>query len=226
MRSVQGRYPVIYDIGMTATQRKRLRSRVVTLEIREAYSDFDPNGFIRATHKPAAIRHALAATGRPCLYLDADVLLTERLRVDEFRGADLVVTPRHPDEVAREQLVENGRINSGLLYFAASEAAAGILERWAKLCATSEMSDQRAMSELLADWELVPAPGVEVIDGLALARLDARIYNDTSRSTGKVLHYKNLGRKTRKRAAWRRTAWLIRSAPWAIRWSLKRRRAA
>ncbi|WP_353474959.1 putative nucleotide-diphospho-sugar transferase [Salipiger sp. H15] len=222
---IQGRYPVIYDLGMTEAQRAQLRSELVRIDTDASYKALDPKGFIRTTHKPGAIRHAIARTGRACLYLDADMLLTEPLTPADFLGADLAVTPRHPNEIAREQLADNGTINAGLLYFAATEPAQKMLDTWARLCAGSEMSDQRAMSQLLEAWEMVPAPGLETVDGLSLARLDARVYNDTARRTGKVLHYKNLGRKTRKRAEWRRMARLIALAPWAVQWLMRRRRA-
>lgn len=226
---IQGRYPTIYDLGMTEEQRQSLRSPVVAIDVASDFKALGSHGFIRTSHKPAAIRHALGESAGAVLYMDADMLLTERLRGDEFLGADLAVTPRHPTEIARGSAAENGAINAGLLYFSGSQASREILARWAALCDSNEQSDQRNMSDLLQGWDMVASDRAERRDGLALARLDPLIYNDTRCRTGKVLHFKNLGRRSKKRAArvrrWKTMALLIAVVPGAVRWLMHRRRA-
>lgn len=222
--AVMGRYPKVFDLGLTEDQRRQIKSPVIDIEVAADYDRINADGFIRTTHKPAAIAHVLATCNRPCLYLDADMLLTEPLALSDFLGADVAVTPRHPDEREHGDLERNGHINAGFLYFSGSAASRGLLEKWRTFCATSEFSDQRAMSDLLQGWTLAASAEPQTRGGLSLARLDPRVFNDTGRRTGKVLHFKNLGRRSRKRAEWKRWAGLVRFAPWLVKAVLRRRR--
>ncbi|MDO6585926.1 putative nucleotide-diphospho-sugar transferase [Salipiger sp. 1_MG-2023] len=223
IHAVMGRYPTVFDLGLTDAQKASIKSPLVSIDVAAEYNQINADGYIRTTHKPTAIAHVLNA-GQPCLYLDADMLLTEAIVMGDFLNADLAVTPRHPDELSNDDLQQNGKINAGFLYFSGSEASRAVLERWRDLCASSEFSDQRAMSEVLKGWSLDPSSKAETRDGLSLARLDPRVFNDTGRRTGKVLHFKNLGRRSRKRREWLRWARWIRLAPGLVRGLVRYRR--
>ena len=51
-----GRLPLIYDLGLTPSQRASLKSELVSIEVTDAYKAAEPTrGFIMTTHKPACI---------------------------------------------------------------------------------------------------------------------------------------------------------------------------
>ncbi|EIE50671.1 putative nucleotide-diphospho-sugar transferase [Salipiger aestuarii] len=224
IHSVMGRYPVVFDLGLTNDQKKQIKSPLVSIEVAQGYNLVNADGFIRTIHKPTAIGHVLNS-GRPCLYLDADMLLTEPILARDFQGADLAVTPRHPNELARDNLQKNGEINAGFLYFSGSDCARAMLDRWHDLCATTDFSDQRAMSHLLKGWSLERIGVRQHRGGLSVVALDPRVFNDTGRRTGKVLHFKNLGRRSRKRREWLQWAWCIRLLPKLVRALVRARRS-
>lgn len=203
-----GRLPVIYDLGLTDDQRPQLAS-----ELRQAAdvpADFrgteQRHGFIRATHKPACIRDSLDRDPGGCLCVDADVLFLGRLDLRDFQSADVAVTPRHPKERTPAHL-DNGRINTGVLFFSGSPRSRRLLADWQHACETGTDSDQKCLSDLLGDFDLSGPLGLANSDALSLAKLDPCIYNDVRQRTGRILHFKNAGRDpgaARKLATYRR----------------------
>jgi hypothetical protein len=192
-----GRLPLIYDLGLTLSQRASLKSELVSIEVTDAYKAAEPTrGFIMTTHKPACIADCLDRTGEGCLYVDADVLFVEPLRARDLGAPDLAVTPRHPKERTGLHL-ENGDINAGVLYFSRSPAARALLDTWTAACATGARTDQKALSDLLAGFSLLDRLGPEARDGLRLMKLDPRTFNDVRLKTGRILHFKRAGRDPR-----------------------------
>ncbi|WP_111430040.1 hypothetical protein [Rhodobacteraceae bacterium DSL-40] len=189
-----GILPVIYDLGMTAEQRASLASKVRSVPVPEAFGGAHPeHGFVMATHKPACITDALDCNPVGCLYADADTFLTAPVSAAELGDADVAVTPRHPRERTPHHLV-NGDLNSGVLFFSGRPPARALLAAWAEACAEGQRTDQQALSDLLAPFDLLAGPEELARDGLRLRKLDARIYNDVGLRTGKILHFKNAGR--------------------------------
>jgi hypothetical protein len=211
-----GRLPVVYDLGLTAEQRGRLRSEVVSIEVTEAYKASEPTrGFIMTTHKPACVADCLDRTGEGCLYVDADVLFVEPLRAADLGDPDIAVTPRHPKERTPLHL-ENGTINAGVLYFSRSPAARALLDTWAATCAVGDSTDQKALSDLLSGFEILGSLGPESRDGLRLMKLDPRTFNDVRLKTGRILHFKRAGRDPHVTAKLDRYRWLEERHPKAL----------
>jgi hypothetical protein len=206
-----GRLPLIYDLGLTASQRASLKSELVSIEVTDAYKASEPTrGFIMATHKPACIADCLDRSGEGCLYVDADVLFVEPLR-----APDIAVTPRHPKERTGLHL-ENGDINTGVLYFSTSPAARALLVTWTQACGTGTRTDQKALSDLLAGFALLDRLGPETRDGLRLMKLDPRTFNDVRLKTGRILHFKRAGRDPRVTAKLDRYRRLEERHPFAL----------
>ena len=192
-----GRLPLIYDLGLTAGQRAALRSEIVRVPVPADYKDNEPSrGFIMTTHKPACIADALDRGEGGILYADADVLFAAPVTAADLGGADVAVTPRMARE-RRADYLANGALNAGVLYFAATPAARGLVAAWAAACAEGGRTDQKALSDLLGGFGLLGRLGREARDGLSLMKLDPRTFNDTRLKTGRVLHFKNAGRDPR-----------------------------
>ena len=192
-----GQLPLIYDLGLTDEQRAALRSEIVSVPVPTSYKDHEPaRGFILATHKPACIASALDRSPGGVLYADADVLFAAPVGARDIGGADVAVTPRFARE-RTEAYLDNGAINAGVLYFANLPAARRLLAAWADACTEGDRTDQKALSDLLAGFDLLGDLGALTLDGLTVRKLDPRVFNDTRLKTGRVLHFKNAGRDAR-----------------------------
>jgi hypothetical protein len=192
-----GALPLIYDLGLAPEQRAALRSELVSVPVPAGYKDSEPTrGFIMTTHKPACIADALDRSPAGVLYADADVLFAAPVAAADVAGADVAVTPRVARE-RRESYLANGALNAGVLYFAGSAAARGLIADWTEACAEGGRTDQKALSDLLSDFDLLGPLGRTARDGLTVLKLDPRIFNDTRLKTGRVLHFKNAGRDPR-----------------------------
>ena len=162
------------------------------------YKDHEPTrGFIMTTHKPACVADALDRSPAGVLYADADVLFAAPVTAADLGGADVAVTPRLARE-RRADYLANGAINAGVLYFAGTPPAARrLIAAWTEACAEGGRTDQKALSDLLAGFDLLGPLGPGTRDGLTVLKLDPRIFNDTRLKTGRVLHFKNAGRDPR-----------------------------
>lgn len=190
-----GALPLIYDLGMTPEQRASLRSEVQRVPVPEDFAGH-AHGFVRATHKPACIADGLALSPGGILYADADLLFAGAVTRADLGDADVAVTPRTRRE-QRPDYLAKGAINAGLVYFAATPAARALVAAWGEACDAGEVGDQRALSDLLAGFDLLGPLGAVTRDGMTVRKLDARIFNDNRLKTGRVLHFKNAGRDPR-----------------------------
>ena len=205
-----GSYPVIYDLGFTPQQRAKLQSDVVTFGAPEGFNEKISGGAIRTHHKPGCLLDYLATAKGGVLYVDADVLLTDTIDPAVFDDCDIAVTPRHPKELATASLLKNGRLNSGVAYFANNARTKDFLLRWQEMCDLGEHTDQMALSDLLEDADLLGGFGPVTVGDLRVLKLDPRIYNDVSCRIGRIWHFKNAGRRLHKRLKWTRTAFFER----------------
>lgn len=192
-----GTTPLIYDLGLTDEQIAALASEVVRLDVPDHFMEnHAQTGFIMTTHKAACIADCLERSPAGCLYVDADVLFVEAVAAADLGDADVAVTPRHPRERTPHHLV-NGDINAGVLFFCGSPAARTLLADWSRACDKGDRTDQKALSDLLADFSLLGPPAEEVRNGLRILKLDPRVFNDVGIRTGRILHFKNAGRTER-----------------------------
>jgi len=206
-----GEYPIIYDIGMTAKQSASLKSRVIKVTPPSNYNQHSKIGSIITSHKPNCVLDFMSQYSEDCLYVDADVLFTEKVTPDEFTGADISVTPRHPNELKSENPYKNGTLNAGVLFFKNTAPVKTFIESWISQCALDQVSDQMAISELLEDARLTNgAFGLVKCGPLSVLKLDARIYNDVGSTIGKIWHFKNAGRRFHKRRRYLKAALLDR----------------
>jgi hypothetical protein len=221
-----GALPLIYDLGLEAGQRRALRSEVVAVPVPAGFKDREPaRGFIMTTHKPACIADALDRSPGGVLYADADVLFASPVTPTDLGGADLAVTPR----LARERTaayLDNGALNAGVLYFADTPAVRALIADWAAACQEGSRTDQKALSDLLEPFDLLGGLGLASRDGLAVMKLDARVFNDVRLKTGRVLHFKNAGRDPRVTAKLERFRRLEERHPRALAAWLALRRTA
>ncbi|MGO4910633.1 putative nucleotide-diphospho-sugar transferase [Pseudorhodobacter sp. W20_MBD10_FR17] len=195
----QGQYPIIYDLGMTDKQVKRLKSEVVKMAPPEGYKDKSSSGAIKTTHKPRCISHFLANFSQDALYIDADVVILETIVADEFMDGDICVTPRHPKEMKSAKPYLNGTLNAGVIFFKNTIPVQEVVKIWEAECDSSDKSDQMALSDILVDADIKAGPGVGQAHGITVRKLPATIYNDVRCSTGKLWHFKNAGRRASKR---------------------------
>jgi hypothetical protein len=220
-----GAPPLIYDLGLAPEQRAALRSDVVRVPVPADYRDHEPTrGFVMTTHKPACIGDALDRSPAGVFYADADVLFAAPVTAADLGAADLAVTPR----TARERTalyLDNGALNAGVLYFADTPAVRALIAAWAAACAEGTRTDQKALSDLLAGFDLLGPLGLATRDGLTLMKLDARVFNDTRLKSGRVLHFKNAGRDPRVTAKLARYRRLEERHPRALAAFLALRRA-
>lgn len=209
-----GQYPIIYDLGMTDAQIASLKSTVLKADRPEDYNSSTDIGNIKATHKPSCLLDFMGRFSEDCLYVDADVLFTDLVTPETFSGADIAVTPRHPNEVQSETAYINGTINTGVLFFRNTDPVKTFIKTWIAQCKLEQRSDQMAMSELLEDVGLKGGGlGMAKQGTLNILKLDARIYNDVGCTTGKIWHFKNAGRRFHKRRRYIKAALLDRFMP-------------
>jgi len=218
-----GTLPLIYDLGLTDAQRGSLRSELRRVPVPEDFAG-TAHGFIRATHKPACVADALDASPGGVLCADADLLFAGPVTRADVGEADVAVTPRTARE-RRPDYLAKGAINTGLVYFAATPASHALVAAWAEACAAGDRGDQRALSDLLAGFDLLGPLGPATSGGMTVLKLDARVFNDTRLKTGRVLHFKNAGRDPRVVAKLERFRSLEERHPRALAAYLATRRA-
>lgn len=208
-----GASPVIYDLGLTQAQTKKLRSTVVQITPPEGFNENVPGGAIRTSHKPSCILDCMKRFEDDVLYVDADVVMMAHLPDACFDGADVALTPRHPNEMRSAAPFQNGTINAGVLFFRNTPAVHDLLVAWDARCAEGVESDQLALSHVLADAELTGDLGDATARGLNVRKLDARLFNDVGTTTGYLWHFKNAGRRFHKKRRWWKAILRERFAP-------------
>lgn len=191
---------VIYDID-TRTPEK-MASAQYKARVSPTYKSLDCHNNIIANHKPACILDFLDRTGAPCLCIDADCLLTGRIDLAVFEGADLCITPRGVRESKAHHL-RNGLLNSGVVFFANNERVRSFVAEWHEACMASAVSDQKALSDLLEGGIDFSRLGDQSCRGMTVRLLDPEVYNDTTCRTGIIFHCKSVGRLARKYVAYR-----------------------
>lgn len=221
-----GKYPLIYDLGMKPEQVARLKSDVIKITPPDGYKDKSASGAIKTTHKPRCIQHFLTHHTENVLYIDADVVILETILPDEFMGADICVTPRHPKELQSANPFLNGTLNAGVIFFKNTPSVQAFIKIWEAECGVDDKSDQMALSDVLADADIKAGTGVGQAHGLIVYKLPAVIYNDVRCSTGKLWHFKNAGRRSSKKNKRAVAIFLTNNIPWLMQlWlSYKRRR--
>jgi hypothetical protein len=190
-----GFYPIIYNLGLYEEQIKNLNSKVLNICITEKFWESNPNGHIKATHKPKCIENILNTSNDNCLYIDADTIFTSRINEEVFNNADIGITPRHIKE-RKPQYSKNGLINTGLIYFRNSEETKTLVEKWLIACQDHDTTDQKALSDILNEQvDLTTGAALQKYDTLNILLLDPSIYNDVACKTGIIFHFKNAGRR-------------------------------
>lgn len=193
-------YPIIYDLGLTSNQIQSLQSEVRRVQVNTEYACYDARGNIKATHKPLCILDCLRTyIDYNCLYVDTDILFTQSISKDIFVDSDLAVAHRHPKEQSDEHFM-NGLINTGFIYFRNTPNIIDFLSEWHTECLKDNITDQIALSNLLSREISIPQfAKIHELNNkyININILDPNIYNDTSMSTGKVIHFKNAGRSNK-----------------------------
>jgi hypothetical protein len=188
-------YPEIYDLGMTSNQLASLRSNISNTSTDNKFNKKNSKDCIYTTHKPYCILDFLSKNENNCLYLDADMLSTDKIKNTIFSNIDIAVTPRHKKELKPSHL-KNGLLNAGFLYFKNSNPVKEFINQWIKSCTDSDYTDQEALSLILSkNIDLFNGPPIQKFGELSVALLDPLEYNDVSCSTGRIFHFKNAGRK-------------------------------
>lgn len=221
-----GAYPIIFDLGMTADQRKRLKSDVIEITADPAYAAMTPQGNVRTSHKPACVLRFFELYDADCFYVDADVFFTDAIASNEFAGADLCVTPRHPRELLGNDPFGNGKINAGVMFFRRRSEMIRLVQAWDSECADMGISDQLAITRVIEDADLTGELGDVTVGDIRVRKLPPMIYNDTGTHSGRIWHFKNAGRRFHKlrRLTW--VGWIDRIMPGHYNRVATRRRAA
>lgn len=197
IHNIFNQYLIIYDLSLTSNQIKNLQSKVRRVEINKEYASFDVRGNIRATHKPLCILDCLREyKDSDCIYIDSDILFTQYVSYDVFADSDIAVAHRHPKEQSEGHFM-NGLINTGFIYFRNTHKVHEIVNEWYDECCKENSTDQIALSNVLSKIIYIQQAPIshEVTEmGIKINILDPNIYNDTSLTTGNILHFKNAGR--------------------------------
>ena len=191
-----GEYPIIYDLGLTDSQKVKLKSKIFEVKIPEDYSGYTTSGFIKTTHKPFCIIDFFTRYNLNCIYLDADILFSNKVKSNNFlfENFDIAVTPRHPIE-QYEKLFTNGLINAGVIFFNNNKNTINFINLWIEECKKENTSDQLALSNLLSkNKDDFFNKNQLYLKNLKVKLLDPKKYNDVSLTKGLILHYKNAGR--------------------------------
>lgn len=207
--------PVIFDLGLLPEQRDALKSIRQFEHNGGDIRALSAKGFIRASHKPDFIAHLLDQ-GQSVLYLDADTIVTGAFDTGVFDDVDICITGRHPRDLRYAGNIDNGKLNSGVLYFRNSPATRKIVALWSDAARDPEKSDQQALSEIIERLFTHPKNPAENDDPI-IKVLNPRLYNDTSLRTGYIFHVKNYIRRPSQARKFRRIAFLARYAPWILR---------
>lgn len=194
-RSVQrayGRDLIVYDLGLTKEQRRELQAVYIAIDVDPEYAELNSRRNVKTTHKPHCVEHYLKTYDEPMMLVDADCFFTERV---EETGFDFGVTFRHYAEQS-ERFYVNGMINAGVMFFNGGKRLLPLIEKWIEGCEPKEATDQSAMSEILSevvDW----TERDRMYDwyGLSVKIFDGEIYNDVLCRSGKIFHFKSVGRK-------------------------------
>lgn len=189
----------VYDIGL---QKETLGVADYKVFATENYAARDSNKQIVTNHKPIIIKHFLEKHQAPCLYIDADCIFTGELCPAFGEGVDIGVTPRALRE-QKAQILQNGLINAGVLYFNYSDDVLNFIQKWAESCADGMVSDQRALSHILSEKiDLVDGGQDQFYDDMKIRLLDPDVYNDVTCKTGKIFHCKSVARRKSKYRAY------------------------
>ncbi|NJB68025.1 hypothetical protein GGQ74_001698 [Desulfobaculum xiamenense] len=162
------------------------------------FKKFDANNHIIANHKPLCVADFLKKTGRGCICIDSDCLLVGDIDASVFEGVDLCVTPRGRRE-NKPHILKNGLLNSGFMYFAYNDAVMEFIARWGEACAGGQVSDQKALSDILSvNIDFNRGLGIQKFRDINVKLIDPDIYNDVTCRTGSVFHCKSVARTKRK----------------------------
>jgi hypothetical protein len=191
-----GRPPIVYDVGLTGDDRDSLDADVVPMPVGPEHFGYARDGgsrFIRATHKPACIRHYWRNHSERMIFVDADCLFAQRV---EEAGFDVGVTLRPRDELDVADHY-NGVLNAGVVMFNAP--AGELIERWAEACGQAEATDQSALTAVLSETIDWPGSYGRICDwhGLKVKVFPTETHNDYRLGGGKILHFKGLRHESR-----------------------------
>lgn len=188
VRKFYGQQLIVYDIGLTESQKRELDAEIRSVRVETDFSSFtDHKGtrFINATHKAACINDYFQHDSDRLIYIDADCVFRERIDLDGF---DVGVTVK-PAGKLDETNYFNGIINTGVIFF--NTYPKPLIERWIQECATGNHTDQSALAMILSETVDWSNPGtVSNWNGISIKTLPVEIYNDYYLRTGKVFHFK------------------------------------
>lgn len=197
-----GKYPIIYDLGLSNFQKEVLKSDIRQVPFNKNFNKYNKLGFIQTVHKPNCILDLLNEFNDDVLYLDADMIVSQRAIPAHFNkiSGDIAVTPRHKEE-RYEKLLINGYINAGFIFFKNNSNTKEFIKLWIGECQKSEATDQIALSNLVFSQNIEKSTDIfhlkEVKYGnLSIEMLNANFYNDIALKSGFIRHYKNAGRSS------------------------------
>lgn len=195
MQSHGGMRLYIYDIDPSHEKHKDADFKI---SVGLGFDQFDSLGHIIANHKPLCIEDFLRRMNEPCVAIDSDCLITGQIEESEFDGFDVGVTPRGIRE-DKPHILKNGLINSGFLFFRPKESVFRLLELWRDRCADGNISDQKALSDILQrSIDFNKGVGVQCCEDVEVGLIDPNDYNDVTCKTGRVFHCKSVARKKNK----------------------------
>ena len=193
--AIFGYYPTIYDLGLKEDEKAKLKSEVRKIPIIENFWELNTIGYVKTTHKPRCIKDILNTKNQDCIYVDADIIFTSKIKKIDFENADIGITPRHQKE-RKPEYFTNGLINAGFIFFKNTKNVHELIDKWIISCQEPDTTDQKALSDILKKK-------IDILDGktkqkyseINVLLLDPAIYNDVSCKTGRIFHFKNAGRR-------------------------------
>lgn len=193
--AIFGYYPIIYDLGLKEDEKAKLKSEIRKIPIKEKFWELNTIGYIKTTHKPRCIKDILNAKNQDCIYVDADVIFTSKIKETEIENADIGITPRHTKE-RKPEYFTNGLINAGFIFFRNTKNVSALIDKWIISCQEHDTTDQKALSDILKmNVDILNGATKQKYEELCVLLLDPSVYNDVSCKTGRMFHFKNAGRR-------------------------------
>lgn len=107
--------------------------------------------------KAEVILETMLKYRKPVVWLDADAVVCQKPDLFDYLVNDIV-------DVAYHALPENRHLASGTLYFAYTQNAIRILNKWIETCKVSDQTDQKILQDILWDNNLRPKSCYDIME--------------------------------------------------------------
>lgn len=212
VRKIFNKPAQVYDLGLSEDTKRDIDAKYIHLDITKEFKTINDENCIRAVHKPACLIHYIQNNDNPFIFIDTDCLFLNKINPGSH---DLYFTFRLYSEQTKKDFAKNGYVNSGVIIFNNTldkkEKIISFLYDWRDKCyATDNITDQKALSDMLLEMDNNLFPGKEIIShGLSIKILPSEEFNDVKCQTGRIWHFKRANRRSDKKEKYAKTAYAL-----------------